>query len=204
MDWHRYVQIAGGVTALIMYVPLIISVARKDGAGQSFAMWALWGAMDTIVTISLIDQHGNFWLTLCFAAGSIILSALLLWRGRFSWGRLETVILLLVAVCLIIWKSSGPQNATIATTVAILIAGTPGLVELWRNPDRAVARIWTGFTLANLLALIGGLSWSIEERFAPAAFLVQALAMTVIGFRRSPQAPHINPQFLPSSPKLRD
>jgi hypothetical protein len=184
LGWHRFLQVAGGLMALLMYVPLLFNVVRDRGVGQSFAMWALWGALDTTITVSLFAQHGNFWLTLCFAAGSTFLAGLLLWWGRVSWGWLETVILFLVAGCLVVWKVSGPRNATIATTLAIVIAGTPGMLELWRNPQPAVARIWAGFTAANLMALFGGLSWSIEERFAPGLFTVQALAMTLVSLRK--------------------
>jgi hypothetical protein len=186
MDWHEILKISGGVLALLMYVPLIPGALRDNGAGQSFAMWALWAVLDTTITISLIVQRGNFWLTAGFGAGSIVLAALLLWKGRFAWGRLETVIAMLVLVCLCVWKFSGPKGATVATTVAIFIAGLPGLVELWRNPQPAIARVWAGYTVANLLAFAGGAAWSIEERFAPGVFAVQTLALVAVGFRERP------------------
>jgi hypothetical protein len=93
-----------------------------------------------------------------------------------------------VLVCLVIWKSSGPKTATVATTLAIVIAGLPGMIELWRAPQRFLAWVWTGYTVASLLALAGGTAWSIEERFAPAVFAAQTLVLTGIGLRRKPEA----------------
>lgn len=183
MDPQVVLKISAGALALLMYVPLIISAWRSNGAGQSFAMWALWAVLDTTITISLILQRGNFWLTAGFAIGSIVLTLLLLAKGRFAWGRFETVILLLVLGCLAVWKFSGPRTATVATTVAIFIAGLPGLIALWRNPQPAIARIWIGYTVANAMAFLGGSAWSIEERFAPGVFAVQTLALVYAGYR---------------------
>jgi len=186
MDWHDALKISGGGLALLMYVPLIFGAIRDNGAGQSFAMWALWAVLDSTVTISLIVQRGNFWLPLGLAAGSVTLAFLLLVKGRFAWNWFETGILLLVLVCLAIWKFSGPKWATIATTTAIVIAGIPGMVELWRNPQPVLGRIWAGYTIANLLALWGGTSWTIEERFAPGVFAVQTVAFVALAYRPKP------------------
>lgn len=183
MSPSELLKITAGLLAFVMYAPLVIGAVRSKGAGQSFAMWALWAVMDSTATLSILVQRGNFWLVLGLAVGSITMAVLLLAYGRFAWGRLETAILLLVVVCLGVWFFSGPKSATIAATLAIVVAGIPGMVELWRNPQRSLAVIWSGFTLANLLALLGGRNWSIEERFAPAAFVLQTLAFVAIAAR---------------------
>jgi len=190
---HDILKISAGVLALVLYLPLIRSAWRDNGAGHSFAMWALWAVLDTTITISLILRDGNFWLTAGFAAGSIILSLALLAKGRFTWGGLETVVLLLVLACLAIWKFSGPRRAIVATTLAIFIAGLPGLIELWKNPQPSVARIWLGYTIANLMAFLGGSTWTLEERFAPSIFAVQTLALTVVGYRTKPRSDPMSP-----------
>jgi hypothetical protein len=188
MNGNDLLKISGGLLALLMIIPLVVSAVRQNGAGQSFAMWALWALLDTTVTVSLIVQRGNFWLTAGFALGSLVLAAVLLAKGRFAWSWVESLIAALVVVCLAIWTLSGPQVATVATTGAIVIAGVPGMIALWRSPQRAQALVWAGYTVANLLALVGGTAWSIEERFAPAVFAVQTLALMAIGLRGKPEA----------------
>lgn len=188
MDAHAWLRIIAGLLALLLYAPLIRHVLRQDGVGQSFAMWALWAVLDTTLTISILVQHGNFLLPAGFAAGSITLALLLLVKGRFAWSRLETVISALVAACLAVWKFSGPRTATVAATLAIVIAGWPALVELWRHPQRALAHVWMGYTVANALAFLGGEDWSIEERFAPGVFTLQTLALALIGYCRPPSS----------------
>ena len=183
MTIHEIFKWLSGLLALAMYVPLVMVVIKRGGRGHSFAMWALWAMLDTMATVSLVIQDGNYILTLGFSIGSVLMSALLLRRGQFKWGKLEWMVFLLVLLCLAVWAMTGPRGATIAATLAIIAAGTPGLVEIWRHPDSTATRVWAGFCIANLLALIGGERWSLEERFPPAAFTLQTLVMFIAGNR---------------------
>src|ERR1019366_89584 len=108
MDFHNFLKIAGGLGALVLFVPLAVEMIKDGGASQSFATWLLWAALDTILTISIFQRHGNFLLPLAFAAGGIVLTTLLLVKGRFAWGRMDSVILALVLGCLLCWKLGGP------------------------------------------------------------------------------------------------
>jgi hypothetical protein len=179
MDFHNFLKIAGGIGALALFVPMAVETVKDDGAGQSFATWMLWAALDTILTVSLFLQHGNYLLPLGFAAGGIVLTTLLLVKGRFAWGRMDNVILLLMLGCLIGWKLGGAKTATVAATLGICLAGVPGLVELWRNPQRKVGNIWGWYVLANGLAFLGGTAMTVEERFSPGVFAVYSLLMFV-------------------------
>lgn len=183
MELHDILRISSGALGLLMYVPFVVRILKDGGKGQSFAMWALWAVLDTTMTISLIVQGGNYLLTAGFSIGSIVLALILLAKGRATWSGFETLILSLVVICLAVWKLSGPKMATVATTAAILIAGIPGAIELWRHPEPVIGRLWGGYTVANLLALFGGHAWTIEERLAPAIFTLQTLLMVAVGYR---------------------
>jgi hypothetical protein len=188
MDLHDALKLAGGVGALALFVPMAARIIKDNGAGQSFATWLLWAALDSILTISLFLQHGNYLLPLGFAAGGIALTALLLVHGRFAWSRLDSVFLVLVLGCLAGWKLGGAKTATVAATLGICLAGIPGLVELWRNPQRKVGNIWGWYVLANGLSFLGGTAMTVEERFAPAVFAVFSAVMVIAGFRKRPAA----------------
>ena len=187
MDFHDFLKITGGIGALALFVPMAVEMVKDGGAGQSFATWMLWAALDTILTISLFLQHGNYLLPLGFATGGIALTTLLLVKGRFAWGRMDSVILVLVLGCLVGWKLGGAKTAAVAATLGICLAGIPGLVELWRNPQRKVGNIWGWYMLANGLAFLGGTAMTMEERFAPGVFAVFSLLMFVAS-RKPPVA----------------
>jgi hypothetical protein len=170
MNPHDFLKLAGGVLACALYLPMILEIVRARGAGQSIATWGLWAVLDTILTITLWQQHGNYLLSLGFAVGGVALAVVLLAQGSWKWGRFETVIALMVLASLAVWQFSGPRHATIAVTTAVCIAGVPGFVEMLRQPQPAAAKLWAGFTVANLLAYFGGTAMTVEERLVPAAF----------------------------------
>ncbi|MDD5138716.1 MAG: hypothetical protein PHY43_00470 [Verrucomicrobiales bacterium] len=179
MDIHALLKLAGGLIAMGLYVPMIVEIIRARGAGQSFATWGLWAVLDSMLTITLWQQHGNYLLSLGFAVGGVVLSAVLLAQGGWAWGRFETTIALMVLAGVAVWKFSGPRNATIAVTVAVCIAGIPGFVEMLRKPQPAAGKLWAGFTVANVLAYFGGTAMTVEERLVPAAFTALSVLMVV-------------------------
>jgi hypothetical protein len=140
-------------------------------------MWLLWGALDAVLTVSLIQQRGNFLLPLGFAIGDLLLAILLIAKGQFTWGKFETTILVLVIGCMAGWKLGGPRAATTASTMAVCVAGVPGLVAMWKQPQRKVGNVWAGYVLANGLSFFGGTAMTVQERFAPGMFVLCSLAM---------------------------
>jgi len=189
-DYHSILKIAGGALALLLFIPLIRVLLKEGAQGQSCATWFLWALLDTILTISVIDQHGNFYLPLGFAIGDVSLVILLLAKGKFRWGFFETVILLMVIGCLVGWKLAGPKIATISATLGICVAGIPGLVEMLKHPQRAIGNIWAWYIVANLLGFFGGSAMTIEERFAPGVFALCALIMFAASRVRPSMAGH--------------
>ena len=189
MDFHDVLKLAGGIGALALFVPMAVRIIKDDGAGQSFATWLLWAALDTILAVSLFLQRGNYLLPFGFAAGGIALTILLLVKGRFAWSRSDSVILVLVLGCLLGWKLGGARMATIAATLGVCLAGIPGLIELWRNPQRAVGNIWGWYVLANGLSFFGGTAMTLEERFAPGVFATLSLLMFLASRRPTASGP---------------
>ncbi|MGA2684562.1 MAG: hypothetical protein ABSF51_05880 [Verrucomicrobiota bacterium] len=185
MDIHDVLKMAGGIGVVVLFVPMVIEVVKNSGDGQSFSTWILWATLDTILTLSTIQRHGNFLLPLGFALGGSVLTGLLLVKGRFAWGRLDSVILVFVFGCLAGWKLGGARTAIVSATLAICLAGIPGLMELWSHPQRAVGNIWAGYVLANGLAFLGGTAMTVEERFAPALFAAFGMLMFIASRKRT-------------------
>lgn len=187
MDYHQALKIASGLLALLLFVPLIVSILKEGSEGQSGATWLLWGALDTILAVSLLRAEGNYLVPLGFAIGDIAVFILLVVKGKFTWSKLETVILIMVIACLAAWKLSGPVLASVSSTLAVCVAGIPGLRAMWKNPNRKVGNVWAGYVLANLLSFFGGTAMVMKERFAPGVFTVCSLMMFLASRRWLPQ-----------------
>ncbi|HVU09366.1 MAG TPA: hypothetical protein VHG89_12560 [Verrucomicrobiae bacterium] len=199
MDVHEVFRIAGGVGTLAMFIPMAVEIVKRAGAGQSFATWLLWAMLDTILAASTIVRNGNFLLPLGYAVGGWLLTGLLLVKGGFRWGRLDSVILGFVFVCLVSWKLGSAKTAIIFTTLATVLATIPGLVELWRNPQRTIGNIWAGYALTNAFSFFGGTAMTVEERFSPAVFTMLALLMVAVSRREYFFARRDNPAKLDST-----
>lgn len=188
MGANEFFKVAGGILALVAFVPLVIEAIRDHGAGQSFATWILWAALDWVLTASIIQQDGNYLMPLGFALGDALMVVILLKQRRFIWGRFETVVLLAVLFCVGIWQSAGPRLGTIAAITGICVAGIPGLIELWKTAERRVGNVWALCAIANCVSYLGGSSMSVEERLAPGVFAVFSVLMFTASRRRLPDA----------------
>src|ERR1700722_13255992 len=113
MGFHEILKIAGGVGTLAMFIPMAREVIRRNGAGQSFSTWLLWSILDSILAASTMIRHGNYFSPLGYAIGGWILTALLISRNRFEWGRLDSAVLVLVLGCLIGWEREGARMAIV-------------------------------------------------------------------------------------------
>jgi hypothetical protein len=184
MDYHQGLKIAGGLLALLLFIPMIAGIMQDGAEGQSGATWLLWGALDAVLTISIIDQHGNFLLPLGFAIGDLLVVTVLVAKGKFRWGVFETIILMMVIGCIVAWKFSGPRAATISATVGVCIAGIPGWLAMLKQPKRKVGNVWAGYVLANGLSFFGGTAMIVQERFAPGIFALCSLAMFAASRRK--------------------
>jgi hypothetical protein len=179
MDLQESLRIAGGLLALLLFIPMIMGILKDDGRGQSCATWLLWATLDAVLAISLIARTGNYLLPLGFTIGDIavVVVLVLFVKGKFEWGRFDTLVFALVIGCVIAWKMGGPRTAAIASTLGVCIAGIPGLVAMWKEPQRRVGTVWGGYVIANGLSFFGGTAMTVEERFAPSMFAMVSLAL---------------------------
>jgi hypothetical protein len=153
--------------AMFLYLPLTIQIFRGT-VKQNFATWVLWGLLDGLASASMFVQDGNWQLPAMYVLGcSVILISILIKDGIFIWTRFETYVGLLVLACIVGWIQSGPRFATIFSSVAMVIASFPQIVDSWKKPHEVPVFVYIGYFVVNLLSAIGGKSWTIEERFYP-------------------------------------
>ncbi len=179
----RYLALIGAIIALCTNYPLISGILKGE-IKQSFATWFLWAVLDAIIFTSILFQHGNIWLPIAYTLGSTLITIALLYKKQFSWGKFETFVCVLVIICLIAWFIGGAYIATIAGTVAVIIAGLPLFMEIIKDPQRGSPSIWIMFSIANILSFLGGNAWTIEERLYPGATAIFCLLIVFASLRK--------------------
>ncbi len=175
----------GSLIAFGLYLPLILGIWHGK-IEQSFATWALWVSLDLIALISIFLQKGNYSILVNYVIGGTIISCLLIYKGQFKWTLFETLVLLMVLICLVFWYLSGSRIATISSTIAVVLSGLPQFKESWQKPDKPMGLIYLGYAVVNILFFFGGKSWTVKDRFYPGLMVPLCLAIAFASLRNKP------------------
>jgi hypothetical protein len=167
-----------GIIGIAAYLLLIAGI-MKSKARQSFAAFLLWAMLDTIATITTVLKEGNYWLSLSNALGATIVAILLALKKQVSWTWIETTTAILVIICLNVWYFAGAKKGIIASSLAMVIASIPQMLDTYKTPKETPTIVYIIFLVANILSFIAGKEWTIEERFYPgcAVFLCSVIVL---------------------------
>ena len=141
---------AGCLATSISYAFLCYSL-KKGKVVQNLMTWLLWAALDIIIAASVIYQGGNWPFIVIYVAGCLAVSATVFKSSINPWTRYETLI---------------------AGTIAVVIAGIPQLIDIWKRPEENPFLIYVGFLIGNILSTAAGKEWSIQERFYPVSMVI--------------------------------
>ncbi|MEJ0032837.1 MAG: hypothetical protein WDO15_21825 [Bacteroidota bacterium] len=179
----NYLALLGGIIGLVAFLLLIINL-RRSNVEQSFAAFLLWALLDVIATTTTIIQGGNYWLALSNAIGSIAITIILISKRQVLWTWIESMTTVLVIICLIVWYTSGEVAGIVASSLANLIAAIPQMVDTYKRPESTPSLPYGVFFIGNVLSLLAGGSWAIEERFYQSTSIVLTLVILLLSLRR--------------------
>lgn len=165
-----YVTIGCAFTT-ITYIFLCYLLLR-GGVVQNLTSWILWAILDVILAAAVIYQGGNWPFIVTYVLGCLAVASVIYKTSIIKWTWYEYLVTFLVFLCMMVWAISGAETATIAGTVAVIIAGIPQLIDVWRKPEENSVFIYSGFFIGNIFSTAAGKDWSIEERFYPASMVV--------------------------------
>lgn len=146
------------------YLYIIMMVISTGGNGFSFSTFALWSALAWITSYTMVKQGADALVPMIYGCGATTTTLVLIWKGRFGWTQFDTVIALLVLLCIILLLTSGPRWALIMSVTAGAIAGLPFVLMTWQAPAQSPVISNSGFLAANVLALIAAKAWTMEDR----------------------------------------
>ena len=176
-------QPLSGIIQLIAYLVIAYGIFRS-GVKQSFAAFLLWGMLDLIATVTTIIEHGNYWLALSNAVGASSICLLLVIKKQVSWSWVETLTAALVVICLIVWATAGEIAGIIASSIAVVIASVPQMVDTFKKPASTPTLAYIIFLIANVLSIFAGRSWSIEERLYAVCGVFLTLVILIFSLRK--------------------
>lgn len=176
-------QPLGGILGIAAYLLLIIALFRTK-TEQSFAAFLLWALLDLIAAITTILADGNYWTALANAVGSSIITVLLIFKKQVSWSWVENMTVGLVIICLIVWYAAGEKAGIVASSLAVVIASIPQMVETYKKPEVTPTFIYLVFLTAYIVSLIAGKAWTIEERFYPCCSIFLCAVIVIFSVRK--------------------
>ncbi len=154
------------VIGACVYLYIIISTILQTGEGFSFATYALWSALAWITGYTTMKKKGPFGVPMMYGVGATSMAAILLFKGRFSWNMMDTIVAILVFVCLFLLVTSGTRCALVMSVIGAVIASVPFTIMTWENPEASPIIANAGFLVSNFLLLLSAgkpREWTIEN-----------------------------------------
>ena len=177
----------GSALGLLTYFPLWKQIRAGD-VEQNVLTWALWAALDSIIAAAIFSQGGSFLLPMIYGLGSLLTVIFLIRSGNKAvWTWFEVFVAFLAFLSMVVWYLSGDKVATIASSVAMMIASIPQIKDAWKKPREMPLLVYCSYLVANCLVTAGGADWSIKDRFYPtsATFVCGFIvALTLRKYRR--------------------
>lgn len=149
---------------MFAYLYLVVTTAKGTGEGLSFTTFALWSVLAWITAFSMLKQGANPSVPMMYGFGAMATAIVLVCKGRFDWTTQDTIVTILVFVCVALWIVSGAKWALIASVIAAVIASIPFVIMTWKNPATSPIIPNSGFLLANTLMLVSAKAWTLEDR----------------------------------------
>lgn len=174
-----FLSVAVGAAA---YLHMVVSTAKGTGEGLSLSTFALWSGLAWITCFTMWKQKANPAVPAIFAVGATATTIVLVAKGRFSWTSFDTLIAVLVFICVVVWITKGSKWALVLSVVAAVIAAVPFIVLSWKWPSNVPIIANSGFLLSNSLAFVAAKAWTLEDRLCFGANIVVCSLLVIPWF----------------------
>jgi hypothetical protein len=182
---YESLAIISGLIAVGVYVPYAVDI----WCGRVLPARSTRIMLTIVIIIVLLQQQalgGSLILavTIGEAIGTLGILAISITRGVGGLSRVELLCYGLLIVDIGIWWLT--NNALLALHLSILadsIAFAPTLIKTWRLPRSETPLFYIGGSLAPILSIIAGSSYSYQVIVFPLYLVIINLALVVIMYR---------------------
>lgn len=175
----RKLEVLSVFLGALAYLYIVALATYGTGEGLSFTTFALWAALSWIATFTILKQGANHAIPLISGIGSTSTAIILLIKGKSEWSEFDSVVAILVILCLALWLISGPRRALILSVVAGAISSLPFIIMTWKSPTNSPIISNSGFLMANILAFASAKAWTIEDRLYTGAGVAICLLLII-------------------------
>ena len=132
-----------------------------------------------ITVFTTAKGGGNPAIPFVYGIGSSATTIILFCKGRYAWGTHDTVVAVLVTICVVLWLTLGARPAFIASVAAGSIAVIPFVLLTWQAPGVSPIIPNIGFLFTNVLAFLGAATWKLEDRLYTGVSTVLCFALVL-------------------------
>jgi len=177
-------KLLGALIGMTPYIPICIGIYMGK-VKQNFASWVLWTMLDAIATFAAFLQNGNYKLQAGFTIGSIAVILFLAAKTKLIWTKFETIVSLLVLICLCVWYFIGNDAGIISSVIALIIAGIPQALSTLKKPSDTPTIPFLLFSLGGLFSFLGGKEWTIKERLFSGETVIFCFLIALLSMKKS-------------------
>jgi hypothetical protein len=100
-----------------------------------------------------------------FAIGSLIMTCVLFYQKRFvKCSKNEFTTMILIAICIIVWKFFGSYFALVASIASEMIIGIYLIIQTFKFPKvKYNLTGYIGFIIVSIISIIFTKAWTVEE-----------------------------------------
>jgi hypothetical protein len=173
--------IIGVITGCLPIVATLIFgiILTKQSTNQNAASWAMWSVLNAVIAFGMFGKgNKDAWLPTGYTVGTLFVALILIGKGSWHFGFVETTCAVGATIAMIFWLFSSPNGATVIGCVAMWIASVPILRDTWIHPDPTFWWLWCTGAVAALSAILLAPRWSIEHRLFPTSSFIFNAWMT--------------------------
>ncbi|MAG12625.1 hypothetical protein CL630_02315 [bacterium] len=150
----------------------------------NISTWGLWTILNTVNCVTMM-RAGNkqAWLPAGYATGAFLITVMVIKNGTWSWGVLETLVLLGTLGALYVSFKVNKELGIVMAVSAMLIAGAPTVYDSWLAPASESWWLWAICCISSVISAVVASGWTIKDRlFSVTGGLFNALMFLLVVF----------------------
>jgi hypothetical protein len=179
----------GFISATLIFIsglPYMWAIYKKELEAPVVSSWLLWLGIGILLLISSFSAGVRSDTTLLpivmGVVNPFIIVCLSIKYGKYSWGRLDSMCVVISIITVIGWQiQDDPTVGIVGSIVADVFAAIPQLTKNWKLKEKNDEPIfpWVTFCFSCLLAMLGIKEWTVDYWLFPTYMAIMSFAIVL-------------------------